>query len=271
MTSLVNFFLDFPAIAIIAILVPALAFRWFLRPSPADRRRTELFLIAACLVEPVSILAQLTANRMSPLRPVKYDLYVYCWFDRGLGSPSFRLGQEVWKHAWLHNLVSVSYGMLPVMLLVTFACCLYLVSEREAGKVALAFCLLFFSGSLVYLILPVSGPVYAFSNFPAMPPASLTETSPLWLTAPPNAVPSGHTGAALLTVWFLRRWKWGKAAGVLFLLLTVLATLGSGQHYLFDLVVAVPYARGVVWAVERIGTWNKAGEWKEQEKLSSAA
>jgi hypothetical protein len=37
-------------------------------------------------------------------------------------------------------------------------------------------------------------------------------------------------------------------AGITFVALTVFATLGSGQHYFFDLVVAVPYA-GFIYMV----------------------
>jgi hypothetical protein len=58
-----------------------------------------------------------------------------------------------------------------------------------------------------------------------------------------NCVPSMHNTWAILTVWHLR--KYGRAAravAVLALLVTVLATLGFGYHYVFDVVVAVPFA-----------------------------
>jgi hypothetical protein len=41
-------------------------------------------------------------------------------------------------------------------------------------------------------------------------------------------------------------------AGTAFLALTVLATLGSGQHYLFDLFCAVPYAGAIAFLGSRI-------------------
>jgi hypothetical protein len=242
----VNLLIAFPGLAIIAVVVPALALRWFL--APEDRRRTEFMFLAASLVEPMSIAAQMMANAMSPLRPFKYDLYVY-QFDRLFGSPSFRLGQIVWTHLWLHNLVSISYGMLPVAMLFAFAVTLYFRSEREAVKVAASFAVFFFGGTLLYLVCPVSGPVYAFPSFPAWP-INVT-AHPLALVAPPNAVPSGHTGAALLCLCFLWRWNWGKVTGIVFLILTVIATLGSGQHYLFDLLCAVPYSALVLIGVNR--------------------
>jgi membrane-associated phospholipid phosphatase len=55
--------------------------------------------------------------------------------------------------------------------------------------------------------------------------------------------------SALLIFWFLMPWPWGRAIGGIYLGLMVLATLGSGQHYLFDLICAVPYATLVIWVV----------------------
>src|SRR5204862_7527755 len=61
-----------------------------------------------------------------------------------------------------------------------------------------------------------------------------------------NAMPSLHAGLAyllVLTVWPLSRGV--RIAAILFLIGTLLATLGLGQHYLIDLVVAVPLALAV--------------------------
>jgi membrane-associated phospholipid phosphatase len=60
----------------------------------------------------------------------------------------------------------------------------------------------------------------------------------------PNGIPSVHASTALLVLWFLRRWWWGRISGVVFLILTIFATLGSGEHYLFDLFCALRYAIG---------------------------
>src|SRR5207247_2117622 len=62
------------------------------------------------------------------------------------------------------------------------------------------------------------------------------------IDAAPNGIPSVHMATALLIFWFLRRWWWGSLIGLVFILLTILATLGLGQHYLFDLICAIPYA-----------------------------
>ena len=94
----------------------------------------------------------------------------------------------------------------------------------------------------LYLLFPVCGPGYAF---PALPGPLLAH--PFLLHAAPNGVPSGHTSSALLILALLWPWKWARLFGFLFLGLTVFATLGSGQHYFFDLLCAVPYAAGVLY------------------------
>jgi hypothetical protein len=65
-------------------------------------------------------------------------------------------------------------------------------------------------------------------------------------------MPSVHA-MALLIFWHSRPWRLAVRifAGAL-LLFTVLATLGFGEHYLIDLVVAVPFAL----TVETIATYG---------------
>jgi hypothetical protein len=245
-----NFLLAFPSIAALAIIVPALAFCWFSSPS-TGRRRTEWLLCAVLLVVPAGMAAQLIANAMSPLRPFKYDLYIYR-FDSFFGEPSFRLGQVVFAHSWVKDTLSVAYGLMPIAMFLAFAICLIRQGEREALAVARTFVLLYSAGVVFYLILPVCGPVYAFPTFPILPhilpPITAAHAAhPIILHAPPNGVPSEHMSSALVCLWFLRRWTPGAIAGVAFAILTVLATLGSGQHYLFDLILAVPFTAAVLW------------------------
>jgi hypothetical protein len=59
---------------------------------------------------------------------------------------------------------------------------------------------------------------------------------------PRNAMPSLHLACALLVWWNSRTWRlWGRALAGLFLALTALATMGLGEHYFIDLVVALPF------------------------------
>jgi hypothetical protein len=66
------------------------------------------------------------------------------------------------------------------------------------------------------------------------------------LGIPRNGMPSLHMAWVILLWWNSRGLPRAlRGALMLYLLLTVAATLGSGQHYLVDLVVSVPFALAV--------------------------
>jgi hypothetical protein len=56
-------------------------------------------------------------------------------------------------------------------------------------------------------------------------------------------MPSLHTAWVLLVWWNSKGLaRWIRAIALLFVILTVMATLGTGEHYFVDLVVAFPFA-----------------------------
>ncbi|MFN0316454.1 MAG: fused MFS/spermidine synthase, partial [Burkholderiales bacterium] len=102
-----------------------------------------------------------------------------------------------------------------------------------------------------YFLYPVAGPIYAFGDkaFPAFLPALefLQQGVTIIAPAPRNAMPSMHFGWALL-FWMNagllpnpNHAKWLRAFAAVVVALTGLATLTLGEHYLVDLVVAVPF------------------------------
>jgi hypothetical protein len=105
-------------------------------------------------------------------------------------------------------------------------------------------------GYVAYRLCPAAGPKYAF---PAMYPVVAPDVTPGWvhpvvMTAPLlNAFPSLHA------VWALLLLAWAPALRtaaertivVAIALLTMVATLGLGEHYVIDLVVAVPFTAAV--------------------------
>jgi hypothetical protein len=133
MNPLTMFLAVYPGVAVVALAVPLLAVRWF--AVPHDRLRTEWLLVAVGLAEPADALAQFTANSLSWLRPLKYDLFVYR-IDGFFGEPSFHLGQIVAARAWLILLVSFSYGLMPVAMLAAFAVYLWMRPKAETLVVA---------------------------------------------------------------------------------------------------------------------------------------
>jgi len=102
------------------------------------------------------------------------------------------------------------------------------------------------AGYLVYNLFPAIGPVYAFSKSYPWAPVVLASPSQPMLSAsdaPRNCMPSIHLALALLVWWNSRGRHWwarGFAGG--YLLATVIATLGLGEHYVADLIVAVPFS-----------------------------
>lgn len=62
------------------------------------------------------------------------------------------------------------------------------------------------------------------------------------LSCAPNAMPSLHLAGALLIWWNCGASRWGRVLAAVYLVLTVVATLGFGEHYVVDLIVAVPYS-----------------------------
>lgn len=83
----------------------------------------------------------------------------------------------------------------------------------------------------LYLLCPAGGPKYLADSIQGI-----------------NAMPSGHFAWALLIWWFTRKHcgVFTQALAGVFVMLTFLATLGAGEHYVVDLIVAVPFA-ACVW------------------------
>jgi len=108
-------------------------------------------------------------------------------------------------------------------------------------------------GYLLYFVFPATGPVYAagasFPNFPH-PFATLRQVHPhpiaLSVPMPRNATPSLHMTWALL-LWFNSRpfSRTARGLALAYVLLTIVGTLGTGEHYLADLVVAFPFSVAV--------------------------
>ena len=117
-------------------------------------------------------------------------------------------------------------------------------------------------GQLCYYVTPIVGPAFAFS---ARFPDTLPDVTRLPIVALPvpefyrNGLPSIHTAWALVFMWATRPFAWWwRAFGVAVVVFMILATLGFGQHYVLDLVAAVPYAVVVQVACTRVPEGRRA-------------
>ena len=118
-------------------------------------------------------------------------------------------------------------------------------------------------GYFLYLIFPAAGPLYLTGRqFPGSPfPFSelrslllrghVLRMIPISQDVCRNAMPSLHMTWALLMAFNCKPFpRLVRALAVMYVFATVLGTLGTGEHYLIDLVVAFPFAV----AVQALGT-----------------
>jgi hypothetical protein len=103
-------------------------------------------------------------------------------------------------------------------------------------------------GFLFYNLFPACGPLYVFGQaFPFHPPSIAIlprlALEPAVVPGWRNAMPSLHLAWTLLAWWYSKGLSWvERLVAFAFLAMTVLATLGTGEHWFVDLVVAFPYA-----------------------------
>jgi hypothetical protein len=244
----------------LAVLIPVLSLRWGVVPK--DRKRTEYFLAWVLIALPTGFIGQFILNGTNVLCPWKYDLYVF-QIDRKLGNPSFWVGQRVLAHLWSFELSSIVYGLILTSIFGTLAVYLWWRSVEEAVQVWKLFIVNGFGALGFYCIIPVSGPVYAFTSFPAFPHNLVAHR--IATLGVPNGIPSVHMSTALLVFWCLRHWRWGILMGGMWVGLTAVATLALGEHYLVDLICAIPYATGVWWLMKPVET-DEASETAQVQK-----
>ena len=186
------------------------------------------------------------------LHPKVFDLYLY-YFDCSLRVQiSFALGKLFVMWPWLRIAGLAFYLALPLPLALVFAARLRR-SVRSAIPVMLAFLITGPLGILFYNMLPACGPIHIFGPaFPLQPP-SISEVMHLQLETiliphdARNAIPSLHMTWVLLVWWSSRKLApWVRAIAFAFLAFTFVATMGIGEHYFVDVIVAYPFAVMVV-------------------------
>ena len=180
-------------------------------------------------------------------RPKVLDLYLYS-FDASLGvQPAFVLGQMFARFPWFAATSQIVYLALPVAMGLTFAGCLVLAREK-ASSVLVAFLITGPIGAIFYTMFPALGPAHILhAGFPwhplTMDQARRLMLEPIPLPGPRNAIPSLHAAWIFLVYWFAYRLSLvERIAAGLFVFFTLCATLGTGEHYFIDLVVAAPFS-----------------------------
>jgi hypothetical protein len=218
--------------------------RWLL--WPADRARSERLLWLALGVFMGQWAGGLALMQLTRWNLPTYDEYIYR-LDGLLGfQPSFALGRMLIPQTRVMYALDVVYECLLLYATIVIALHIWRGLEKTREGVY-AFLLNFVLAPILYALFPVCGPGYAFKGmYPFVRPVFSAQM--MHIHAPPNGIPSVHLSTALLVLWFSRGMPIGRWVAWIYLVCTILATLGSGEHYLFDLACAVPYSVMVVLA-----------------------
>ncbi len=179
--------------------------------------------------------------------PKVLDLYLYS-FDASLHVQlPFVVGRLFAQFPSLAVISFLVYIGLPIAIGLTYAGCL-MRDRGNALPALVAFLVAGPLGILFYNLLPALGPIHVFlRDFPWHPlsyeQGSRLFLEPIALAGPRNAIPSLHAAWIFLVFWYARNLSLAErmVAGI-FVLLTLSGTLGTGEHYFVDIVVAVPFS-----------------------------
>ncbi|ABF39583.1 hypothetical protein Acid345_0578 [Candidatus Koribacter versatilis Ellin345] len=246
-TRAAGIFLVVPTISLVglaAFLVLGLRAIW----SQGDEQRMLLYaFIPAVIFAGSDWFASELLAITEKLHPQVFDYYLFSFDASLIWQASPEMGKIFATYTWFRISSTIVYvGLaLPIALV-------YGLNLRRRGGAALpvmyAFLLTGPIGVIFYNLLPAMGPAHVFgASFPFYVPdftqAARLVPTVVTLPGPRNAIPSLHMGWVLLAWWNSKglHWFW-RAIVLYFVLFTVCATLGTGEHYLVDLIVAYPFA-----------------------------
>jgi hypothetical protein len=179
--------------------------------------------------------------------PKTLDLYLLS-FDGSLRTQlAFGAGQLYARFPTLHVTALIAYIGLAIPITTIYAGRLLRLREG-AFPAMLALLITGPVGILFYNLFPACGPHNMFGpSFPfrPFPIANLPRLflEPAAFQGPRNAMPSLHMAWTLLVWWYSRGLSLAeRLVAFAFLALTAFATLGTGEHWFIDLVVAFPFA-----------------------------
>jgi hypothetical protein len=148
--------------------------------------------------------------------------------DATLGFNPIIFADYVSRHLWAVILLNLSYAALPDMVALA-----WIVEQNSQMRRALLFggCVCF----LFYALFPAVGPGYFDWRHQTAPVGALA-----------NCMPSMHLSWALLIALNARS-PWLRSVLWVYAALIAASTLGLREHYLIDLIAAVPYTFAVQW------------------------
>jgi hypothetical protein len=190
------------------------------------------------------------AGIVKRVTPLTYDGSLYA-LDAALRIPFSRsLGIAFIDYPPIAAVSLIAYALLPGAIAAGLGYEQYNVERQRARGVGVNLLLAYaVSGTIaavLYIICPATGPSHVFRDaFPRLLPDpstvswSLSAFAPL---SPRNAMPSLHFAWAVILWRSVKGARaWIRVSAAAFAFLTALATVGSGEHYVVDLIAAVPF------------------------------
>lgn len=184
--------------------------------------------------------------------------------DRSFGiDPSALAGTTALRSPFLWWTCKVVYDSLPLALCAVAAARHRRFGANDKDHILLATVVAGAAAQVVSQLVPACGPRYLWGAAFPLSLAGVARGFDLVRIAPTefrNAFPSLHMTGAFFVAWSAH--PFGRLIRVLtwlYVALTVIATLGSGEHYLVDLVVAAPFALAIRLAVRREETLRIVG------------
>ncbi len=221
-----------------------------------NRPSSQVAALQDALVLPVfSLVAGLGMNWANGSPQHTYDHLLYA-FDGTLlrNAPGQTVTALFHSFPWIAAASSAAYQGLLIFPPLYRGWALYRGLRSGSINVMHAFVVAGVAGFILYQACPAEGPVYAFgARFPDhLPDWRDVPLAPYMSAGVHNAIPSMHMAWALLVLW--SAFELGPAAisiACAFVGFTALATLGSGEHYLVDLVVSAPLILAVMSGIRR--------------------
>lgn len=236
--------------------------------SGSERKRMAYCFVPALLLVLSEYFASTFLEWTAAAHPKVLDLYLYS-FDASLGLQlPFLMGQTFAKWPWLGRASLLFYIALAIPISLIYAG-RFLRLREKALPSFVAFLATGPMGILFYNLFPALGPIHLLrQDFPWHPlvtrSVSRLYVEPVALAGAPNAIPSLHMAWVLLAWWYSRGLSWvERAISLAFLLFTILATLGTGEHYFVDLIVAFPFALLIE------GLCSSSLSWKDTLRLAA--
>jgi hypothetical protein len=213
----------------------------------SDRKLLLLGFIPSLLFVTSEYFADDLLHWTSAIHPKMFDLYLFS-FDASLRVQiPFLVGQAYSMWPALRVAGLIFYIGLPIPIALIYAGRVLRTREKAIPSF-IAFLATGPAGVIFYNVLPALGPVHVFKEAFPWHPLSTAQVAklllePIAVAGAPNAIPSLHMAWVLLVWWYSRGLSWWeRTIAFAFLFFTVLATLGTGEHYFVDLIVAFPFA-----------------------------